>query len=61
MTEEEQEGPVPFELMETSEQKKIVKRLIQNGINGEIKKYLAEATVFEKETAYQDFKTWLTK
>ncbi len=61
LTEEEQEGPVPFELMETSEQKKIVKRLIQNGINGEIKKYLAEATVFEKETAYQDFKTWLTK
>ena len=51
---------VNFDDLHINEKKKIVKKIIMDGIGAKVKEYLELATDFKKDTAYQNFMDWLT-
>ena len=51
---------VNYDDLHINEKKKIVKKIIMDGIGAKIKEYLELATDLKKDTAYQNFVDWLT-
>lgn len=48
-----------FNKLSLLEQKKIIKQKINKALNNQIRNYLLQASQFDYENAYEDFKTWL--
>lgn len=53
------ENNTTFDERSDTEKKRIIKRIILDNVNENIRSYLTSATRFSKETAYQDFIVWL--
>ena len=51
---------VKFDDLHINDKKKIVKKIIMEGIGAKVKEYLELAADFKKDTAYQNFVEWLT-
>ena len=57
----DEEDNTPFEQLDISEQKRIVKKKISNQIDMKIKEYLNATNFFELSNVYEDFIMWLNK
>lgn len=57
----DEEDNRPFEQLDISEQKRIVKKKISNQIDMKIKEYLNVTNFFELSSVYEDFIVWLNK
>ena len=53
------ENIIAFDELSDTEKKRIIKRIILDNVNENIRSYLTLATRFSKETAYKDFIVWL--
>lgn len=51
---------VDFDDLATNEKRKIIKKIIMDGIGAKVKEYVELVTEFKKENAYKNFVDWLT-
>ena len=49
---------VKFDDLHINDKKRIIKKIILDGIGAKVKEYIELATDFKKDTAYQNFVDW---